>query len=274
MYFIAGLIFFFLCIVAHELGHAFAMRKNNLSLESISFGIKLPKIPSLAVWKSKKYFPGAKIEINHIPLFAYVMPKLQALEKMEKLPYNQAAMVYGAGILNNIFFFLIMTMASALTEDINQGALDWGFQLIIFCLIALLWIFRRFFCKYLIPFFGMIMLVLIVYLIYKDPSGSVGGPITIGKIIAEKSINLSSLFQITAIISLSVAIFNMLPISPLDGGKIISARLRTISSKLNTYYEYAGYIMTALLVGLALGNDLIIVLKKIIGLIKFQALYF
>jgi len=268
MYFIAGLIFFFLCIVVHELGHAMAMRQYNIPIESIAFGIKLPKIPSLATWKSKKYFPGARIEINHIPLFAYVMPKWQALEKMENLPYNQAAIVFGTGVLNNIFFFLIMTMASTLTDDISQGALDWGLQLIILCLIALLWIFRRFFCKYLIPFFGIIMLVLIAFLIYKDPSGSVGGPITIGKIIAEKSISLSSLFQITAIISLSVAIFNMLPISPLDGGKIISARLRTISNKLNTYYEYTGYVLTAVLVGLALGNDLIMVIKKILSLLK------
>jgi len=269
MYFIAGLFFFFLCIVVHELGHAMAMRQNNIPIESIGFGIKLPKIPSLAVWKSKKYFPGARIEINHIPLFAYVMPKWQSLEKLEELPYNQAAMVFGAGVLNNIFFSLIMTMASALTDDISQGALDWGFQLIIFCLIALLWIFRRFFCKYLVPFFGMIMLVLIAYLIYKDPSGSVGGPITIGKIIAEKSINLSSLFQITAIISLSVAIFNMLPISPLDGGRIISARLNAISTKLSDYYDIAGYVLTAGLVALAISNDFIFVLKKIIGLIKF-----
>ena len=98
-----------------------------------------------------------------------------------------------------------------------------------------------------------------------DASESVGGFIAIGKIFPS-SWNWQSFWQLTAFLSVMLAILNLLPIPALDGGHVMFLLYEVItrrkpSEKFMEYAQIAGMTFLLLLVIYANGNDIIKLFK-------------
>ena len=97
-------------------------------------------------------------------------------------------------------------------------------------------------------------------LIKKSPE-SVGGFITIGNIFPEKW-NWKRFWELTAFLSIMLAVLNILPIPALDGGHVMFLTYELVTGKkpkqkVLEYAQVVGMILLLLLVVYANGNDLI-----------------
>lgn len=73
-----------------------------------------------------------------------------------------------------------------------------------------------------------------------------------------------SMIQLTAYISLGLAVFNLIPVSPLDGSKVLFSLMRDESYyKLMRYEKYGSVIMMLLVATGALGKPLAAVIDKL-----------
>lgn len=92
--------------------------------------------------------------------------------------------------------------------------------------------------------------------------GTLGGPILIGKLAGDSmSRGISSFLKVMALISISLAIFNILPIPILDGGHIFLllievVRGRPISIRQTEMYQQVGLSLIVLLLVVVLFNDI------------------
>jgi regulator of sigma E protease len=89
-----------------------------------------------------------------------------------------------------------------------------------------------------------------------------GGPIAIARASGEAAAGgFASLLQLTAFLSINVALFNLLPIPILDGGQILINLLQAVkgspfSLRSREYMMRFGLAMIALIFALAMFNDL------------------
>jgi len=94
------------------------------------------------------------------------------------------------------------------------------------------------------------------------PMSSIGGPIMIAELVGQQSAQgLTSLIMLTAMISINLAILNLLPIPILDGGHILFFALETIfrrpvPEKIRTVTTKIGFGLLVALMLLATTNDI------------------
>ncbi len=95
------------------------------------------------------------------------------------------------------------------------------------------------------------------------PMSSIGGPIMIAELVGKQSEQgLTQLATLTAMISVNLAILNLLPIPVLDGGHILFYALETIfrrpvSERVRGFTTRIGFALLMALMLLATANDLI-----------------
>lgn len=99
------------------------------------------------------------------------------------------------------------------------------------------------------------------YVFSKKGAQSVGSFITIGSIFPE-AWNWQRFWELTALISIILAVMNILPVPGLDGGHIMfllveAVTRRPLSEKAQTIAEYIGMGLLLALMVLAFGNDLV-----------------
>ena len=106
-------------------------------------------------------------------------------------------------------------------------------------------------------------LISIKKLFFREVSmGTLGGPILIGKLAGDSmSRGISSFLKVMALISISLAIFNILPVPILDGGHIFLllvevVRGRPISVKQTEVIQQVGLSLIVLLLVVVLFNDI------------------
>lgn len=236
-----GFILFVLCLSIHELGHAFAMRKNGVEMSEIClFGLTGPK---LASFKIKRFFGETEITIRPlVPLGAFVRP----VSDFSELPKNKQVDIAAAGIENNFYFGFALLAITSLTQG--------GFFAVLILTLATLLIFLLFrFAKAgFIIFLGLATIALTSYTIAKDVS-SAGSVISIGKMIHGQA-DLYAVVTLGGAISISLGLMNAMPLFGLDGHRILNLylpeRFRRVTDPI------AGIAMIALII-LALGNDII-----------------
>lgn len=89
-----------------------------------------------------------------------------------------------------------------------------------------------------------------------------GGPIQIGQLAGETArLGLEAFLLFMAIISVNLAVMNLLPIPVLDGGQLLfligeAVTGRPLSPKLRERFSMLGLVMILLLMGLAFSNDI------------------
>ena len=96
-----------------------------------------------------------------------------------------------------------------------------------------------------------------------DVSGPVGIAVMVGQ---SAKLGINYLINVTAMISLSLAAINILPIPALDGGRILFIIIekiigRPVNKKIEQYAHMVGFALLMLLIVVVTGRD-------ILGLIK------
>ena len=210
-------------LMVHELGHAIEMRNKGIPIESLGIGLDIWVLPSVEF--PIGFFPDATFKISPLLLGAHVTPTEEGGQLMEQLPYSEFSSIVGMGVWVNLmvglFFLSIVFLTSARRKE-NRSRI-----VLTLSLLVLLGIGRGIFVSYLIPVLGILMLVYVV-INYKDLRGPLGAIRELLKV------------RITAVIagiSISLGLLNMVPLFPLDGGRIMGRILENYSQNLATGYE-------------------------------------
>lgn len=219
---LCGILLFLLSMSAHELGHAFAMKRNGIGIKHISllgFGTILYR------FRWKKYFGKVPLSIKAIPLGASVEP--QNSKALEGLPYRIGTQVFGAGVLAQLLFCSVFYIIGSAM----QGTLLVGNNPYIIGTLLVLGLFPKYTCHLVMPM-GMLFLSLLLYLILRSPSvakvlNESGSVVMVAQEIHKHTTSLGELLVYASFVSISIAVTNMLPLYPLDGGRIFASLFRS-----------------------------------------------
>ncbi len=239
-------------IAIHEWGHFLEMTKRGIYPPTFSVGIPLKFLPTKSfTWKR---YPGVTFKINPLLIGGYVAPTWDQREKTEEMPYRDQAAIYGGGIVMNIVVGFLSLGLAALVG--SRGFFVAG------CLggIGLLtWFFRGLFTRYLFLLVGIGSAILTAIVMVKDPGGSLSGPIGIVQMAAEKSTSVEDTLVMLGAISIAIALFNILPLGPLDGGRTLDALLITwrVPPGVRGGIAGAGFVIVFLLAMAAIGSDIV-----------------
>lgn len=257
-YSIAALIF---VVIIHELGHAYAMIRTGVRIKEISLGFKLPILPSLSFRFNKKI---PRLTLNPLLLGAYVEPSYGGGNKMQNLPYLDVAFVYGAGVWVNVIFalfiFLILEVIPGHAYPAHQLKIGGTpFDIVPFILAFIIWVlvfFPRFFCAYIVPILGILLAYFFLKVLLADFTMAVGGPITIVKMTSPAMKTWLGIAGQAALISLTIGLGNMLPLVPLDGGRIVGCYLkRWFGKSCEMAFGVVGLLCVAMLIAIAIFVD-------------------
>jgi len=109
-----------------------------------------------------------------------------------------------------------------------------------------------------------LMVVIVAKLFTGDiPIDTVGGPIMIAQMAGEQAkAGIASLFQFIAVISVNLAVINLLPIPILDGGHLLFFAIeavigRPVSLKVREVAQQVGMVILAMLMILVFYNDIV-----------------
>lgn len=208
---IGGLIF------VHELGHllaAFAMRIP-VARFSIGFG------PVLWTWK----LGGVEYCLSLIPLGGYVMPRLEDEAELFRIPVGRRIVLWLGGPLAN---FVLAGVLLAILECMRDGFSVAGILIDPWVQVARMTA-------------HFVAALPSVFLHPQQLSGIVG-IVAAGKSVVEGG--AASALRFAVLLNLNLAIFNLLPIAPLDGGKILCSLLEKIHPRLAGVHH--GFAMAGL----------------------------
>jgi len=192
-------------ILIHELGHFIAAKLSNIPIElfSIGFGPKL--------WSFEK--GQTEYRLSALPIAGYVLPKIQNEDDFFQIaPSRRIVFALGGPLANVIFALICLAFLNVLTM---------GFS---------------FYAILLYPFVQIIKITSQV--LYALPGlfshpGQLAGVIGIvaigGQFVAGDFLKILNL---AILLNINLAILNLLPILPLDGGKIVFCLLERIHRSL------------------------------------------
>lgn len=188
----------------HELGHFLMAYVTGIPVERFSIGFG-PKLIS-------KRIKGVDVWLSLVPIGGYVLPKFKDVEELYAVPVRKR-MIFSLGgpAFNMMIAYLILIVISVRSNGISLSSL------------------------YLIPVSQLIMMTAGVILSYglliKNPemiSGVIGMTAQGGEFVSGSPLRFLFL---TAYLSINLAVFNMLPLPALDGGKVLFAILEKVSIK-------------------------------------------
>ncbi|MHC4748131.1 MAG: site-2 protease family protein [Planctomycetota bacterium] len=194
-----------LLILAHEFGHLIAAKLSKIPIErfSIGFGPKL--------WSFKK--GGTEYRISAFPVAGYVLPEVKDFDDFFLTPASRRILFALGGPAANIILSIIcLSVLNIITT---------GFSL---------------YGIFLQPFVQLINITTqflsALPALFASPgqlSGVVGIVAVGGQFV---DAGLSSILQFAILININLALLNLLPLPPLDGGKILFCLLEKIHHSL------------------------------------------
>lgn len=198
-----------LLILIHEAGHFFAARAAGIPVEAFSIGF------GPVLWK--KRIGPTEYRFSLIPVGGYVLPAAANEQEFYAIPVNRRILFSLGGPAANILLSLLLM---ALLNGINGGFSPAG---------LLIEPFRQ---------TGLLLYKITASLatLFSKPeniSGIVGITRDGSRFIGT---DILRAIQFAAIISANLAVFNMLPLPVLDGGKIILCLLEKINRRMTAYY--------------------------------------
>jgi len=190
-----------LLIILHELGHLLAAKRMGIPIArfSVGFGRKL--------WGFK--MGQTEYWLSLIPCGGYVLPALNDEEAFDKIPLKRRILFALGGPAANILgAFLCLSL-------MNIARLGCSVDAVIYLPLEQIWQMAR-------------QIGAAIPLLFSQPehlSGIVGIVAGGG---AYVGLNFVKLLQFSVLLNVNLAVFNLLPILPLDGGKIVMGLLRKI----------------------------------------------
>ncbi len=230
-FFVIMLIGFLLFI--HELGHFVFAKLAGISIKyfSIGFGPKL----------FKKNIGTTEYSISLIPVGGYVLPDIETIEDLQKIPVGKRILFsLGGPIFNIVLGLMLYSILNAYASGFSVNNL-------------------------LIKPFGQISnlslhIVQSLSLLFSHPENLSGvvGIVSQGSRFIEGNVFNSMYF--TILLSVNLAIFNLLPLPVLDGGKVLLYLLETITPKairLQIPLSIAGWFLILGLLVYTTCNDIL-----------------
>ena len=192
-------------ILIHELGHLIAAKLSNIPIElfSVGFGPKL--------WSFRK--GQTEYRISALPIAGYVLPKIKNEDDFFQIGSSRRiAFALGGPLANIILAVICLGFLNALTMGFSFYAV------LIFPFVQLTKITSQF--LYALPS------------LFSNPgklSGIIGIVAMGGQMVAGDFLNILNL---AVMLNINLAVLNLLPILPLDGGKIVFCLLEKIHRSL------------------------------------------
>jgi regulator of sigma E protease len=220
-----------LIILIHELGHLAAAKCAGIPIERFSVGF------GSRVWGFKR--GGTEYWLSLIPIGGYVLPRIEEGEEFFQLPLaGRVLFCFGGPMANTLTAFICLLAA----DIVSSGYLS-----------------SSTLTKPVHELWGMVHQIIMAIPILLDHPDKLSGIIGIvangGQ---HASTDLTRLFAFFILLNVNLAVFNMLPISPLDGGKIVFDVLQSICRpliRLQTPMAVAGWVFMIALMLYATAMD-------------------
>jgi regulator of sigma E protease len=243
-------------VFIHELGHAALMRKYAIPIKSIAVGL------GPLLWSRHWSYFNAPLELRLLPFGGYVQPDQAYRKKMDRLPWLNSIDILGAGVhINLLAGFVLIAYAAPFHKGVPS--MNWGLLAFTFAYASCLAHEKiRKWLSVLMPFVGVIGIYLLIREIMRLPlEESLGGPIAVIKLAADFK-SIPELVLKTAVVSLSLAAMNLLPLGILDGGQILRSIMRRLGMKRAAgVVSGFGTLTLLVLITIALWNDITGLLK-------------
>lgn len=231
-------------IVTHEAAHGVALRQAGFGIDEVAIGI--PAFPRLVLPPSPRR--PFRLTISPWLVWAYVKPACE-MEELEALPYRQGTWFYGAGIAVNLVEGLALAAAA------HAAAGTWIPAAWYAAAAVVVWVFRRQVVMFAVPVAGLAGMAVVFWELARDlQTGQSGGVAGIWTILLVRG-PVAALYA-GAIVALSLALLNMIPLMPLDGGRIAVAAVRRVFGDRGArVFARAGLIGVAVLFAAAFASD-------------------
>jgi len=221
-----------LIILVHEAGHLLAARLASIPVRTFSIGFG----PRLIGFTRR----GVDYRLSLIPLGGYIEPAVSTQEELYAIPLCRRIIFTLGGVVANIVFAVLMLFIyRMLTQDISIVS-------------ALLLAGKN-------AFSFLLLITRSIPSLFTN-SGDLAGIIGVvqqgGSFIAG---NFYQIFSFAGLLSLNLAVINLLPLPVLDGGKALFYALEKIVPPLrrvSTGLSIAGWIVIMGLTILATSNDI------------------
>ncbi|MBN1807152.1 MAG: site-2 protease family protein [Sedimentisphaerales bacterium] len=192
-------------ILIHELGHFIAAKLSNIPIELFSIGFG-PKLWSVQIGQTE-------YRISALPIAGYVLPKIKDFDDFFQIDSGKRIIFALGGPAANIILAVIcLGFLNAFTTGLSF------YNILIFPFVQLTTTTSQF------------LHALPALLSSPDKlSGIIGIVATGGQMVAGDYLNILNL---AVMLNINLAVLNLLPILPLDGGKIIFCILEKIHRSL------------------------------------------
>jgi regulator of sigma E protease len=194
-----------LIITLHELGHLLAAKRLGIPIARFSIGFG-PKLWGFKMGETEYWF-------SMFPCGGYVMPALENEEAFDKIPLKSRIIFSLAGPVANVLGALLCLSL------MNIVKLGFSVNSVIYLPVEQI---------------GNMMMQICtaIPLLFSQPQHLSGivGIVAVGG--AHVGLNFVKLLQFSVLLNMNLAVFNLLPILPLDGGKIVMGVLRKIYQPL------------------------------------------
>lgn len=194
-----------LLIILHELGHFLAAKRVGIPIARFSVGFG-PKVWGCKIGETEYW-------LSMIPCGGYVLPALKDEEAFYKIPLKSRVLFSLGGPAANILgAFVCLSL-------MNSAELGVSVNSMIYLPLEQIWRMA-------------IQIGAAIPLLFSQPDNLSGivGIVAAGG--AHVGLSFVKLLQFSVLLNVNLAVFNMLPILPLDGGKIVMGLLRKIYEPL------------------------------------------
>ena len=227
-----------LLILLHELGHFLAALWMKIPIARFSIGLG-PKL-----WGFKR--GKTEYRLSLIPIGGYVLPEVEEHTEFFRMPVHKRLIFAIGGPLANIVLPLII----------------FGILNVMVSGFSLAGVFIKPFWQTSALLYKMLGSIPLLFSHPDELSGIVGIVVQGGQFVGT---DVAKALNFSILLSLNLAIFNLLPIPPLDGGRIVLYLLEKVHAKLLRFhvpFAFAGWLLliglmvyvTALDIGRILGT--------------------
>ena len=240
---VTGVLLTFVFVLLHEYEHAREMAKRGFKIEEWGFGVPVTSWPRLrlpSLWP----LPDTPFYLNIIPIMAYVKNSHRNSLKIQRLPYNESAVIYGSGIWGSIFYPLVVASVCEVAIGNYQYAAE--------CLVGavVLYSLKKNFCRWAVIPMGIFLLALLLRDLLLGHYTSERGYLTAAASVYGLHLTFPQGVMLGCFVSIVLGIMNTLPFFPFDGGHTMRALLQRLQVQhrwLEVYVDVSALIMFGLM---------------------------